>query len=449
MKSKFFCSLVALTLIFGACNKDLINQAEDENSANAVRLKSSDGVYTVIYTNDIDNAIINGKVTGIMRFKLIDDEENTEFAYCADLNTFCYNGAKYKVVSTDGYFKNNEDTKIMAALTYMMNEYGWMETDNPNGYRLITQCIIWKIINNCEITTIYNSDGKIIKEALDHINDNIGEITEDYITSVTMQGENTAVEDGDFVNYGPYQVSENVFLSDVVFDLTFDKGGDNATFVDETGEEITQVKPGESFFVRVTAEVFGEFAFTATASATEKLWYVDDFRFFIDVRDENFPEKHEYQPLLQPLTNSDARTYFYSCSSSFTITSTEPEPEPKPEPEFITLTALNWNNGDGNGNGGGINQFTVNGITLKNNKNYVTPAIFDVKVAKTPGKNDETAIYTVTERTVTKNGKYTKVYDIKVALYGDGIWKGYGGTITVDNPGGNNNNQQVDLERIF
>ena len=44
-------------------------------------------------------------------------------------------------------------------------------------------------------------------------------------------------------------------------------------------------------------------------------------------------------------------------------------------------------------------------------------------------------IRTVTEITVTDhNGKYIKVC---------------GGTITVDNPGGNNKDQQVDLARIF
>ena len=445
MKSRFFCSLAALALVFSACNKDLMNQAEEENGANAIRLKGLESEYTV-HSDGLDYAVINEDIVAITRFKLVDDDGNTEFAYCADMETPCYEGARYKVVSADGYFKNNEDAKIMAALTYMMNEYGWLEADNPNGYRQITQCIIWKIIHDCDVATIYNEEGEIIKEALKHIYDNIGEITEDYITSVTMQGENTAVEDDDFVNYGPYQVSENVFLADIAFDLTFVRGGDDAIFVDETGEEITRVYPADPFYVRVAADVLGEFEFTATASATEELCYVDDFRFFIDVRDVDFPTSHDFQPLFQPLTNPEARIYFYSCSKNFTIT----EPGDEPEPEIITLTGLSWNNGNGNGNGDGINQFTVNGITLKNNKNYVLPAIFDAKVTQTPGKNDVTAIYTVTERIVSNNGgEYVKVYDIKVALYEDGAWKGYGGTITVDNPGGNDKNQQVDLTRIF
>ncbi|MDR1992347.1 MAG: hypothetical protein LBQ98_02440 [Nitrososphaerota archaeon] len=115
--------------------------------------------------------------------------------------------------------------------------------------------------------------------------------------------------------------------------------------------------------------------------------------------------------------------------------------------EQIMITSLSWNNG----NDGGINQFSINGITLKNNKNYVTPANFDAIVAKTTfDKTDNTEIYTVTKTTVTDNdGQYVKVYDIKVALCQDGAWKGYSGSITVDNPGGNNKNQQTDLARFF
>jgi hypothetical protein len=61
------------------------------------------------------------------------------------------------------------------------------------------------------------------------------------------------------------------------------------------------------------------------------------------------------------------------------------------------LSALNWNNG----NGAGINSFDVNGVTLRHNRNYLTPANFDSAVAKTPDKNDNPAIFTVIERTVT------------------------------------------------
>ena len=442
MKSKFICSLAALALLFSACSNDMMNQnqvKEDEPDIHAVRsLENAECEYTV-YSDGLAAVVIDGRYEYVTRFKLIDDYGNTEYAYCANMEAPCYEGARYKCASADDYFKNGEDTKIMAALTYMMNEYGWMETDNPQGYRQMTQCIIWMIVHGYEVTSIDNDEEEIIKEAINHINDNMDDITGSYTTGVTMNGMDTATEDGLFVNYGPYSVSENALLSDVEFILTFEQGGDHAVFVNETGTEITQVQPEEPFYIRVSNDVSGEFAFTAVASTSKELWYVNGFRFFIDVREG------DYQQLFQPVMEQAAWVNFYSCEGNLTIIPTENK-----DTEKITLTGLSWNNGNGNGNGEGINRFTVNGITLKNNKNYVTPANFDVLVTKAPGKNDETAIYTVTERTVTdNNGKYVKVYDIKVALYNDGAWKGYGGTITVDNPGGNNANQQVDLERIF
>ncbi|MDR0373562.1 MAG: hypothetical protein LBI79_08440 [Nitrososphaerota archaeon] len=104
-----------------------------------------------------------------------------------------------------------------------------------------------------------------------------------------------------------------------------------------------------------------------------------------------------------------------------------------------TITEVNWNNGNGNGNGGGINQLTVNGITLKNNKNYLEPEIFNVTIAKTTlTKNDPTAIYTVIGKTVNEDGgQYEKIYNIKIAFFEDGAWRIYAGKLAVDNPGGN------------
>ncbi|MCL2135685.1 MAG: hypothetical protein FWH37_09125 [Candidatus Bathyarchaeota archaeon] len=121
-----------------------------------------------------------------------------------------------------------------------------------------------------------------------------------------------------------------------------------------------------------------------------------------------------------------------------------------PEPETITITSINWNNGNGNGNDGGINQLTVDGVTLKSNKNYVEPTNFDTAIEKTIlDINCITAIYTVTEKTVNNdNGIYEKVYGVKVALFEDGTWKVYEGQITVDNHGGNNKTQQAELLKI-
>ncbi len=443
MKRRIFCSLMALTLVFGACDKDSVQQPEDENDAAEIVLLSEqaepEGEYTV-HSDGIVNVVIDGIVKPITRFKLTDDYQNTLYAYCADMNAPCYEGARYKSVPGDDYFTKGEDVKIMAAITYAMNEYGTLETTNPYGYRQLLQCVIWRIIHNCEVTSVDNAEGAIIKDIVDHIYDNIDDMKDDYNTGITMEGTGAAAKAGAFVDYGPYRVSENALLPDVDFDLTIAPDGNGAVFVDEQGTEIARVKSGEPFYVRVPDDASGEFTFTATTTTTTKFWYVGDFQFFIDVRDSNVP--YVYQPLFRPVTNTADRTHFSTCSGSFTATPTEPE--------TITLTCLSWNNGNCGGNGGGINQFTVDGITLKNSKNYVAPDKFDAKVAKTPGKKDVTAVYTVTERAVKgANGKYTKEYDIKVALYRDGVWKVYAGTITVYNLGGNNKNQQIDLVRIF
>jgi len=102
------------------------------------------------------------------------------------------------------------------------------------------------------------------------------------------------------------------------------------------------------------------------------------------------------------------------------------------------ITDVSWNNGNGNGNGEGINQLTVNGMTLKNSKNFVESNKFDDAIAKTTlTKNDPTALYTVMERNVNSGGQYEKVYDIKIALFETGAWKVYKGQLVVGNPGGN------------
>ena len=110
-------------------------------------------------------------------------------------------------------------------------------------------------------------------------------------------------------------------------------------------------------------------------------------------------------------------------------------------PKTLTLKGLNWNNGEGNGDGGGIISFVVAGVTLRNNVNHVTPEVF-ASIIKA-GKYSINELYTVIDRSVT--GEYEKTYDIRVALYRNGQWIIYSGTIVVDNPGGNNDNQKIKL----
>ena len=452
MNIRVISYLVALALIFSACEKEIelaeaiatddVN-ANGKDSSTGIRQNSLETEYIVSYSG-LANVVINGQSEYVTQFLLTDDDENVLYAFCADMNNPCYEGATYQLVSAGDYLKNGEEIKIMAALTYIANEYGWMETDNPEGYMLLIQCVLWRIIHDCEVDYVYNIDGEMIKEVIDYIYDNIDNLPQkDYNTVVIMEGEDTAAEDGDFVNYGPYNISENALLTDVYFDLKFEQGEDKAIFVDETGIEITRAKPGETFYISVPADAYGDFEFTATAIVTNDVWYVNDFQLFNDVREG----ENKYQPLFQPIKSAGTETYYYSCGGNFYVEQEEPDETI----ETITLSNLSWNNGntsDKDGaNGAGINSFDVNGITLKSNKNYVTPANFDAAVAKTPGKNDVAAIFTVTERTVTNNGKYEKVYEIKVAFYKDGEWIVYVGTITVDNPGGNDKNQNFELER--
>jgi len=476
MKNRIFCSIVALAMVFSACSKDdfedqvesnedlTVANQEDDNAVSRTNL----GDEYIVNPDGLAAAIVNDRYVYITRFILTDVHGNERYAYCADMESPCYPGSTYISVSANGYFKDDAEIKIKAAFNYVMNHYGWMEASNPHGYRLIVQCIMWRIIHGYEVTLVGNAEAELIKEVIDYVYDNIDEITENHNAGIAIEGVDDATVDGRFVNYGPYMISENALLTDVYFNLSNDAEG--VIFISDTGTEITQVKPEEPFYLRVSHDFSGDISFTATASKTNELYYVNDFLFFIDVRDVDFPVSYQFQPLFQPIVSHEAWTDFYSYTYKFEITPTEIEPEPKPKPdkpkpdpkpkpdkpkpdpkpETITLTGLSWNNGNGNGNGAGINQFTVNGITLKNNKNHVTPANFEILIKRTPGRNDVTAIYTVTERTVSlSNGKYQKVYDIKVALYGNGSWKGYRGTITVDNPGGNNKNQQVVLERYF
>ena len=127
---------------------------------------------------------------------------------------------------------------------------------------------------------------------------------------------------------------------------------------------------------------------------------------------------------------------------------------PTPDP---VATGLNWNNGvakpekDGE-NGVGLNQFTLDGFTLKNNKNYLARTNFlnrfDVATPAAPTSKEEKGYFTLIERDpllpsqFNGNGKF-KSYHVYVALYKTTSWKFYEGVITVDNPGGNNNKQKL------
>ena len=449
MKTKIFSVMLSLTLIFSACNDkpiDFVNP-DDNVSANARgATKTSTGKQYILLTTNFATITVDDEQKAITRFKLVNtvDPDDIEYAYCAHMNVYCYENSIYQAVSAEKYFTNGEDEQLMAVLSYAIHHYGWLETDHPTGYDQLLQSIVWSVIHGCEVTDISNDEADILEMYNDSFANFDKPVADPYETVVTMEGAGSAKTGAGFTDYGPFWVSENDLLENISFTLTLAEGDESAVFVID-GDETTQAKPGEPFYLRVPAGLTGDFKFTADAATTQDISFVSDYNFYVDIRDLNEEDEFDgvpsYQPVIQPLPDVETRQYSYACSGAFTV-SEQPI-------ETIVITGVNWNNGNGNGNGDGINQLTVNGVTLKNNKNYVTPDHFDVAVIQAPDKNEPAAIYTVLERTVTQNGTYQKVYDVKVALYENGFWKGYAGTITVDNPGGNNQNQAIVLERIF
>ena len=264
---------------------------------------------------------IDGVEHYVVRFRLDDGQGNVVYAYCVNMNVSTSVGVKYKVSSASEYFTNGEDVQIKAALTYIYNNYGDWPIAKLNQ---LIQATLWRLVHGYNVTAINGDDGTILG-IINYICDNIENLTTDYSTSVTMEGTAIANPDAAFVNYGPYNVSENELLADVEFDLTFDNGGSFAVFVDEFGAEIDKVLPGELFYVRVAGDVSGYFKFTAKASVERELQYVSDYYFFEGVSaDVQQLFQPLMQPLFQPLFDTEIEVNFYSCSADFTIESQGP-----------------------------------------------------------------------------------------------------------------------------
>lgn len=102
---------------------------------------------------------------------------------------------------------------------------------------------------------------------------------------------------------------------------------------------------------------------------------------------------------------------------------------------------LNWNNG----NKSGLNSFEVEGIQIKANKSFRSQEEYESEIQNAGGS---TPIFTVIERNVIKDGEYVKAYKLKVGIYENDNWKLYDGDIIVDNPGGHNDRQYVNMIRI-
>ncbi|MDR1991952.1 MAG: hypothetical protein LBQ98_00365 [Nitrososphaerota archaeon] len=258
-------------------------------------------------------AIINGNREYMTRFELYDNGNLVGYAYCANMDLPCYDGSTYKSAPINDYFKNDQDKQIMAALTYIANVYGWMETSDFVGYQQLIQTTLWRIIHGYEVTYIDNVNGGEIKKIIDHIYDNIDDILNDYTTGITLSGKALATP----VGYGPFQVSENTILANVMFDLVFTKAPPNTAFVNPAGHEIAAIKPGEHFYIHTGDGQTGDFEFSATASTLHSIKYVIDLNFFIAINDNG-----DKQPLVEPLVGVgiEIKAFASSCSN-FTIAS--------------------------------------------------------------------------------------------------------------------------------
>ena len=116
-------------------------------------------------------------------------------------------------------------------------------------------------------------------------------------------------------------------------------------------------------------------------------------------------------------------------------------PEETFDSDVIVVSNLNWNNG----NQSGINSFMIDGMTLKNNKNYME--LEDFNIATMQEMKKVPALFTVIEKNIENNNGYEKEYVIKVALYKNGIWVLYNGSLIVNNEGGKEKDKTFELTK--
>ena len=263
-----------------------------------------------IYADGIATAIINQSYVGITRFRLIDDCDNIQHAWCANMGIETWDGLRYKCVSAEEHFLKDEDTKIMAAFTYVMNNHKQMETSNVHGYRQMKQSIVWRIIHDFQVNDIFNAQGTQIRNVINFVYSNINTITAAYRAGVTISGNPAAVGDGLF---GPFTIDENILFANIYFDLS----SNNAEFVNQAGDVVTQVMSGVQFYAR-PVNTSENINITAVASETQQLWYVDNYRFYVEMGDE-VPHRITFQPLIQELVHPNPIPAFYTVTRSFSV----------------------------------------------------------------------------------------------------------------------------------
>ena len=242
-------------------------------------------------------------------------------AYCADIKTHSDEGSPYKLVSAGEYFTAKQVEQLMASLTYINIKYGYLKGINPRGYEQLTQAVIWNIIHGYNsVTVLRNATYKAtIENAINYIISHKDELVTAYNAGATMEG--TAEKDQN--KYGPYNVSENMMFADVPFDLSVDSSA-IAMFVNEAGEPVTQVLPGEKFWVQTATGATGTFEFTAKIPSEKEIEYVNDFYFFVHKDDGSVLIGSKPNFKHQPMVGFEKGIFFGSCGAFFIIPDLEP-----------------------------------------------------------------------------------------------------------------------------
>jgi len=289
----------------------------------------------------------------LVRFELYDADDNLMYyAYCANANITCNHGDQYKIVQDkNAYFNDDDIVKIKAALTYIYNNYASMETDDFGGYQQLIQATVWRLIHGYEVTSVnYNINGSEIKTIIDEIYDNIDDLVADYngVTIVFARGSGNELDitrSNDNLNcYGPFSVSDNKLLKNVIFELELTQNIPGAEFIDTDGNVISSVTPGDLFYVRTPyTRMGGDIQFIASAQAGTV--YVEDFVLLCntaDVNSEGELIRLTGQPLVgQPLVSFGPKTNPYSAGYEFNIPGT-PEKKPVYSPKYNSVTLTNF-----------------------------------------------------------------------------------------------------------
>ena len=322
--------LLALGLLLTGCS----NPIEPNNQSNDLGLEHNASIVTGNNGHECDTFILsygessyvymNGETRMVVEFILQCPVCGASVqAYCADLTTTAYDGNTYKLVSAGEYFTSNQVDQLMAALTYIGANYGYLKDTDSRGYWQVAQAVIWNILYGYDIDSVYDENWRNKRElqnTIRDINGRLDELVTAYKAGVAMEG--TAVKDQD--KYGPYSVSDNIILANVPFDLSVNSGA-IAEFVNAAGEPVTQVLPGEKFWVQIVPGATGTFEFTAKVSPANEIEYVNDFYFFVDRADGNVligskPYNFKYQPLV----GFEMGKFFGSCSAFFIIPDLKP-----------------------------------------------------------------------------------------------------------------------------